>query len=63
MQRGRSLDRLVFGSIIVGVAAGLYAGWLAAFGAILAYVAALFIGTRVWLMYRFAGFMKRRNDL
>jgi hypothetical protein len=49
---GRSLDRLVIGSIIVGVAAGLYAGWLAAVGAVAAYVVALFIGTRLWVMLK-----------
>src|ERR1035437_1544090 len=60
---GKSLDRLVFGSIIVGVAVGLYASWYIAIGAVLAFIIASFVVTRVWVTLKLGSMERRAAEL
>ena len=49
---GKSLDRLVFGSIIVGVAIGFYTSLFAVIFAVFAFIIASFVVSRVWLTFK-----------
>lgn len=60
---GKSLDRLVFGSIIVGVAVGLYVSWFAAIFAVLAFIIASFVVTRVWITFKLGRMERRAAEL
>jgi hypothetical protein len=60
---GKSLDRLVFGSIIVGVAVGLYASWYIAIGAVLTFIIASFFVTRVWISFKLSRMERRAAEL
>jgi hypothetical protein len=54
-ESGKTLDRFVFGSIIVGVSVGLYAGWVAGIAAVIVFVIALVYGTRLWVALKILG--------